>query len=126
MEWTNLTKMLREERDLEIDSFIENTEAGKQLYEICYEVHELPEVSLYFDLPSRGNYLGQIFVHPVWKDTVLSKVLVLNMDVRDYSKKIIDFAVESSSEDEFRNRYKDWCTSLIYDTDLVDHIIQDL
>ena len=103
MEWTNLTKMLREERDLEIDSFIESTETGKQLYEICYEIHE--SNSLYFDLPSKGNYLGHVKIYPIICNEIDFKHILADIDVRYYSKQLIDVAISSTTEIEFMKSY---------------------
>lgn len=103
MDWTNLVKTLKEELDLKIDSFVENTEAGKQLYEICYEVHE--SNSLYFDLPSKGNYLGHVKIYPIICNEIDFKHILGDIDVKDYSKQLIEAAISSTTEIEFVESY---------------------
>ena len=111
MEWTNLTKMLREERDLEIDSFIENTEAGIKLYEICYEVHE--SNSLYFDLPCNRNYRGRVKIYPIICNEIDFKHILADIDVRDYSKDLLNIASKSLTIEDFSEAYEKYCRSSI-------------
>lgn len=111
-----LDKILKEYNN-NVDSFIENTEAGKDLYEICYEVHESPEVSLYFELPAKGDYISHVIVYPIVNDEIVYASIVADIPVREYSKLLYDIVKSSSTIEDFRRNYTNYCQSsfAVYD-----------
>ena len=105
-DWQSFLNELGKECEEYSDPLYEQSPAGEQLLELCYEVER--EMPFWLE-PSVQAGQGGIWIY----DNETDETLADNIDYEDFNYEVVDMAFESDSADDFKQRYKNYLTGLV-------------
>ena len=106
LEYDDVKQELEQESFDGIDSLYEGTEAGEYINSLCYPVEE--ELNLFVE-PSVQAGRGGVWIY----DNSTDDVLVKNYDYEDFNYECIELALDSSSPEDFKAKYKQYLETMV-------------
>lgn len=110
-DWRSITDQLRDEYESGIDPLYEETRAGEYIQDILYDVEEDMGLFVEFE-PSSQDGEGTIYItNDDQGDRPLAfadspTVLADNIDYKTFHENIVEVAITSKSEEQFKKWYK--------------------
>ena len=105
-EWKNIQTLLRNDAEDGVDSLYELTPAGEEISGLQVEVEDAEGVWLE---PSIQNGEGGIWIYSSADDRELAG----GIDYASFNESVVDIALDVSSSEEFKTKYRDFLLSTI-------------